>query len=315
MHEDQIDIDAVTVRALVADAFPHLDGEPVARVSGSGTVSAIWRIGDGLAARFPLRTEEADRLAEALRAEQLALAELASVCPVASPQPRGIGAPGHGYPLPWSLQTWVDGETATPTSCAGSAAFARDLAGLIRSLRVVPVRGRSFSGSGRGGELTDHDAWVTECLDRSTHLLDVPALAALWSRLRALPAGAAHVMSHTDLIPPNLLVDGDRLVGVLDGGGFQPADPSLDLVAAWHLLDADARQILRRAVGSGEIEWLRGAAWAFEQAIGLVWYYETTNPTMAELGRSTLARLLADPGVGGAPGPVRDPAVPPSAAG
>ena len=45
-------------------------------------------------------------------------------------------------------------------------------------------------------------------------------------------------MSHGDLIPGNVLVAGDRLSGVLDTGGFGPADPALDLVSAWHLLAA-----------------------------------------------------------------------------
>lgn len=37
-----------------------------------------------------------------------------------------------------------------------------------------------------------------------------------------------------------------------------------------------------------------GAAWAFEQAMGLVWYYEKSNPGMAQLGRRTLARIQED---------------------
>lgn len=55
---------------------------------------------------------------------------------------------------------------------------------------------------------------------------------------------------------------------------------------------------LRHRLGSSDLEWERGAAWAFVQAIGLVWYYVDTNPTMAELGRSTLRRLMDDPGIG-----------------
>ena len=40
-------------------------------------------------------------------------------------------------------------------------------------------------------------------------------------------------MSHGDLIPGNVLVNDGRLVGILDCGGFGPADPALDLVAAF----------------------------------------------------------------------------------
>jgi aminoglycoside phosphotransferase (APT) family kinase protein len=83
-------------------------------------------------------------------------------------------------------------------------------------------------------------------------------------------------------------------VGVLDAGGFGPADPALDLVAAWHLLDRERRDIVRRRLGSDEAEWKRGAAWALQQAMGLVWYYQRTNPRMSALGRNTLSRLLED---------------------
>ncbi|MFI5490698.1 MULTISPECIES: protein kinase family protein [Micromonospora] len=62
---------------------------------------------------------------------------------------------------------------------------------------------------------------------------------------------------------------GGRLVGVLDGGGFGPADPALDLVAARHLLDVHQRGILRRELGCGDVQWRRGMAWAFQQAMGL----------------------------------------------
>jgi aminoglycoside phosphotransferase (APT) family kinase protein len=83
-------------------------------------------------------------------------------------------------------------------------------------------------------------------------------------------------------------------VGVIDAGSFGPADPALDLVAAWHLLDRERRDIVRRHLGSDEVEWKLGTAWAFQQAMGLVWYYQRTNPGMSALGRNTLSRLVED---------------------
>ncbi|MGC5412219.1 aminoglycoside phosphotransferase, partial [Streptomyces sp. DT225] len=52
------------------------------------------------------------------------------------------------------------------------------------------------------------------------------------------------------------------------------------------------REVFRRALGCDELEWERGRAWAFEQAMGLVWYYADSNPVMSALGRRTIARLL-----------------------
>jgi aminoglycoside phosphotransferase (APT) family kinase protein len=100
-------------------------------------------------------------------------------------------------------------------------------------------------------------------------------------------------MSHGDLIPGNVLVDRGRLAGVLDVGGLGPADPALDLVAAWHLLEPGPRQALRDDLGPSELAWERGRAWAFVQAMGAVWYYVHSNPPMSRMGRRTLDRVLA----------------------
>jgi hypothetical protein len=51
----------------------------------------------------------------------------------------------------------------------------------------------------------------------------------------------------------------------------------LDLVAAWHLLEDGPRQVLREDLRCDDLEWERGKAWAFEQAMGLVWYYAQSN--------------------------------------
>lgn len=49
--------------------------------------------------------------------------------------------------------------------------------------------------------------------------------------------------------------------------------------------------MFRDELGSGGLDWARGQAWAFEQAMGLVWYYAGSNPVMSLLGRRTLRRL------------------------
>nr|WP_269449874.1 phosphotransferase [Auraticoccus cholistanensis] len=259
----------------------------------SGTVNRIFRIGDDLAARFRLRPGDPDAVEAELRAERAAAEQLAASCPVPVPRVVALGSPGHGYPLPWSVQTWLPGRTVTSTSCAGSQELAEDLAALVAALRRADTGGRSFSGPGRGGSLPRHDGWVEQCLAESRQLLDVGLLRELWQGFRELPAAGADVMSHTDLIPANLLTDGRRLTGVLDVGDSGPADPALDLVAGWHVLDARPRARFRELLGCGDVEWRRGAAWAFEQALGAFWCYLGSNPTMAELGAWTLHRVVA----------------------
>lgn len=294
MHADQVHIDLSTARRLILEQFPEWRDRPVVHVANDGTMNAIFRIGETQAARFPLRTSDAAATRARLQAEAEAMTDLAASCPFAAPSPVALGEPGHGYPLPWSVQTWIPGEVATATGLADSLPFARDLAALIRAFRSVDTRGRTFSGEGRGGNLSDSDEWMALCLRESVGIVDVERVGALWQQLVALPRVAPDAMSHGDLTAANLLVANGRLVGVLDTGGFAPADPALDLVVAWHLLDREARDALRADLESDDLEWARGKAWALQQAMGLVWYYATSNPTMAALGRTTVSRILAD---------------------
>lgn len=294
MHEGELALDEPRAARLISQHFPELSGLPLRPVSTVGTVNRIIRVGEELVARFPLLGASADGLGS----EAESLSELAAVCPFPAPRPYGIAPPCEDFDSAWSVQTWIDGVPADPDSAASSAPFARDIVRLIAALRAAPTRGRRFDGIGRGGRLADHDDWVAECLARSGHLFDTPRAAALWRGMRSRPASGSDTMSHRDLTPFNLLIDNrddaTRLVGILDAGAFGPADPALDLVAAWHLFDAPARRLLREGLAADENEWLRGAGWALQQALGLGWYYADSNPAMSALGLSTVQRLLTD---------------------
>nr|WP_296072669.1 aminoglycoside phosphotransferase family protein [uncultured Actinoplanes sp.] len=294
MHDDELDVTPQTVRKLIEAQFPQWRGETLTRVGSNGTVNAIFRLGERLTARFPLRPRDPVAARTWLEEEAAAARELHGRTRFATPEPVAIGEPGEGYPLPWSVQTWLPGVAATERDPGGSEQFARDLADFIASVRGMDTRGRTFRGTGRGGDLRDHDDWMATCFRRSEGILDVPRLRRVWARMRELPRGDyPDTMTHGDLIPGNVLVDGGRLAGVLDVGGLGVADRALDLVGAWHLLDDGPRRLLRDLLGCGDLEWERGRAWAFQQSMGAVWYYLGTNPAMSGMGRRTLARLTA----------------------
>lgn len=294
MHADQLTVSPQTVRDLVDEQFPSWRGLPIREVVSHGTVNALFRIGGGLLARFPLEPREVESARRWLRSEAQAARELLGRTRFPTPEPVALGEPGAGYPLPWSVQTWLPGTVATDEDPGGSVAFAHDLAEFIHGVRAIDTRGRAFRGRGRGGDLRSHDAWMETCFERSEHLLDVPRLRRAWAVMRVLPRTARDVMTHGDLIPGNVLVSEGRVAGVLDVGGMGPADPALDLVGAWHLLKAGPRRVLRGDLECGDLEWERGKAWAFEQSMGAVWYYAESNPAMSLMGRRTLHRIMAD---------------------
>jgi aminoglycoside phosphotransferase (APT) family kinase protein len=295
MHVGQLTVAARTVRELLDDQFPTWRELPIKDIGSRGTVNALFRIGDQLVARFPLESGDVASTRRWLESEAEAARLLLGRTRFRTPEPVALGEPGAGYPLPWSVQTWVPGTVAMDEDPGESVAFARDLAEFIRAVRAIDTHGRSFHGNGRGGDLRAHDAWMETCFQHSERLLDVPQLRRVWDEMRVLPRGAAgDVMNHGDLVPGNILVSHGRMVGVIDVGGLGPADPSLDLVGAWHLLEAGPRRVLHEDLGCDDLEWARGKAWAFEQAIGLVWYYVESNPPMSMLGQRTLQRIVTD---------------------
>jgi aminoglycoside phosphotransferase (APT) family kinase protein len=295
MHANQLEVSVEMVHALVVEQFPEWRSLPVRSIATHGTVNAIFRLGDHLAARFPLEPRDVPLTRRWLESEADAARELVDRTRFPTPKPVALGEPGAGYPLPWSVQTWVPGVVATDEDPGESVAFAHDVAEFISDVRGIDTRGRMFGGKGRGGDLQSHDEWMETCFDRSEDLLDVARLRRMWSVLRQLPRGTgADVMTHGDLIPGNVLVSDGHLAGVLDVGGLGPADQALDLVSAWHLLGAGPRRVLRADLGCDDLEWERGKAWAFEQAMGVVWYYVESNPAMSRMGQRTLARILAD---------------------
>lgn len=119
-----------------------------------------------------------------LEAEARAARELLGRTRLATPPPIALGEPGAGYPMPWAVQTWIPGTTASRAAPSGSVAFAHDLAEFIQDVRAIDTGGRTFTGTGRGGDLYAHDEWMRTCLERSQGVLDVARVRDRWHRLR-----------------------------------------------------------------------------------------------------------------------------------
>jgi aminoglycoside phosphotransferase (APT) family kinase protein len=151
MHADQLAVSEQTVAKLVDAQFPRWQGLPVSRVASQGTVNAIFRIGDELTARFPLRRREPEAARAWLEREAEAARELLGRTRFPTPEPVAIGEPGFDYPMPWSVQTWLPGAVASEQDPAQSVAFAVDLAEFIKGVRGLDTGGRTFPGGMRGG--------------------------------------------------------------------------------------------------------------------------------------------------------------------
>jgi aminoglycoside phosphotransferase (APT) family kinase protein len=292
MHDDQVDITPGAVARLVATQFPQWRDLPVRPVTSHGTVNALFRLGDEIVLRFPLRPSPDPGLRQELRAEQDIARRVAAHVPVPAPEPAGFGGPGEGYPGPWTAYSWIPGETVSRENIGDHDAFARDLAGFVSALHGMDAAGRTWTGGGRGGPLRLRDKSVRRALAESVALTDTIRLAGIWARCLEAPRDAADVWIHADLMPGNLLVRDGRLAGVIDVEDVCVGDPAVDLMPAWNLMAPGPRQVYRRSLGVSDATWERGRGWAIVQAIVALPYYVETNPVMAGTARRTLDALL-----------------------
>ena len=163
MTDGRIEVDPALARRLVAAQFPHWAALPVVPVEPGGWDNRTFRLGADMKLRFP----SAARYAAQVAKEQAWLPVLAARLPVPIPAPLARGAPGLGYPWPWSVQRWLAGEPAAAARIADRSRFAVEVAGFLRALQAIPAEGGPPAGAHsffRGGALATYDAETRACL-------------------------------------------------------------------------------------------------------------------------------------------------------
>jgi aminoglycoside phosphotransferase (APT) family kinase protein len=289
MHDDEVDIDAALVRALVADQFPQWADLPVEPVESAGTVNAIYRLGTELGVRLPRTPGGVDDVALELRW----LPELAPHLPLPVPVPVGAGRPGHGYAWPWSVYRWLDGTNPAIGGLADPAGLATDLAAFLHALHGIDTAGAP--GSGRGVPLATRDSAVRRAIGLLAGIIDTAAATAAWEAALDAPEWTGHpCWVHADLSPGNLLMVDDRLAAVIDFGVMGIGEPAVDLITAWSLFDPPTREIFRTATKADDATWERGRGWALSIALLELSYYQETNPVMATIAAHVINEVLTD---------------------
>ncbi|WP_232828446.1 GNAT family N-acetyltransferase [Kribbella monticola] len=284
MHADEAEIDETLVLRLIAAQFPQWAGLPVSEIPSSGTVNAMYRLGDSLTVRLP---RIAGGVAD-IAAEWEWLPRLADVLPVEIPAPVGRGEPGEGYPWIWSVQRWIPG--AVPA--AGDEVLAADLASFVQAFRRIDFAGGPAAH--RGGPLTTQDAETRDALEKLAGWIDTDTATAVWESALAAAPASSECWVHGDLMPSNLLVRDGRLAAVLDFATAGMGDPACDLIPAWNLLTGSARAVFREALAVDEDAWNRGRGRALSMALIQLPYYRDTNKGIAANAQYVIDEVLAD---------------------
>jgi aminoglycoside phosphotransferase (APT) family kinase protein len=105
LHAGEGAIDEALVVPLLAIQFPQLADRPLRAVPSTGTVNAIYGLGDHRGVRLP----RVDAGAEDLDQEGTWLPKLAPCLSLHVPEVVAIGHPMSGYPFPWAIYRCMDG--------------------------------------------------------------------------------------------------------------------------------------------------------------------------------------------------------------
>ena len=210
----------------------------------------------------------------------------ASIAPRASttaiPAPVAKGEPDAGFPYPWSVYRWLDGEPAATARVGDLTGFATTLAGFLSALGRCDATGGPEPGRHnffRGGPLATYEREALEAIDALGDEVPRDDVLRAWEAAMSTTWDRDPVWFHGDVAVGNLLVRDGRLAAVIDFGTSGVGDPACDMVIAWTFLSGPSRDRFRAELGVDPGTWSRGRGWALWKAlITLVGHLERGAP-------------------------------------
>jgi aminoglycoside phosphotransferase (APT) family kinase protein len=261
-----VTIDAALVTRLIARQFPHWADLPVRPVDAGGWDNRTFRLGDGMSVRLP----SAAAYVAQVDKEQVWLPRLAPQLPLPIPRPLARGAPDLGYPWPWSVYEWIDGECATGERIGDLRAFAVVLSDFLTALQRSDTADAPPPGTHnfwRGGALAVYDEETRNAIAALGDRVDRSTTRRVWDAALASAWRGKPVWVHGDVATGNLLVRDGRLAAVIDFGCSAVGDPACDTVIAWTFLSGASRRAFRSTLGIDDATWARGRGWALWKAL------------------------------------------------
>ena len=259
-------IDASLARRLIESQFPQWSHLPIAPVAVDGWDNRSFRLGSELTVRLP----SGDWYAQQVDKEQRWLPVLAPQLPLPIPTPVARGEPDAGFPYPWSVYRWLDGDLAANAPIRDLPAFAATLAGFLNALARVDATGGPEPGQHnffRGGPLATYEGETRRAIAALGSEVPTAEVERVWADAMATSWDREPVWFHGDVAATNLLVRDGQLSAVLDFGSSGVGDPACDVVIAWTFLSGPSRDRFRAQLDVDAATWSRGRGWALWKAL------------------------------------------------
>ena len=229
---------AETVRALIGDQHPDLAGLAVgAEFVGADMV--MYPLGDELAVRLP----RSQNTVASLEAEAHWLGQVSANWTFPFPRVMRRGEPGHGYPFPWSVITWVPGTAAEerPLDARAGVALGAALAQVHASAPAdAPFNSeQSIDLVGREPKFEHALGFLNHHPGPNGQRCDARAVRTVWEEALTAPAPDELVWSHADLHVANLISVDGAFGGIVDWADMSGCDRAVDLGFLYGALPAE----------------------------------------------------------------------------
>lgn len=213
MHRHEVDIPLNVVQELIQAQFPYLAKFPIMPIDSSGTVNAIYKLGQEFAIRLPRMKD----WSKDIEKEWTWLPRLAPSLSLKIPEPVVLGKPTASYPFGWAIYKWITGENYTDTRIHAEEDAARALAEFVTELHSIAVPDDAPAAGRR--PLAELDRITTDGIEASGDVLDKARTLAAWQHSRNASAwNGQSVWIHADLLRTNLIVASGRLAAIIDFG-------------------------------------------------------------------------------------------------
>lgn len=292
-NTDTIRIDAALVQQLITMQFPKWARLSIKTVEFDGWDNRTFHLGDSMLVRLPSGAEYAAKVAK----EQYWLPKLAPKLPLPIPTPLAMGTPAAGYLWPWSIYSWIEGDTAAVAPIDDMTQFAIALAEFLVALQRIDTTNGPVAGEHnfyRGGDLSVYDTETQFAIAKLGDAIDVNAVTTVWNAALASTWQYPPVWVHGDIAVGNLLVDYRQLSAVIDFGGLAIGDPACDLVMSWTWFSEESRTAFRIALNLDDATWARARGWALWKALIVCAVMPGTNSAECEQCWRVIDAVLAD---------------------
>ena len=172
------DITVEVVSCLISEQFPQWADLEIRPVALDGWDNTTFRLGEEKSVRLPSHA----RYVPQIDKEHRWLPALAPQLTVPIPQPIAKGRAGCGFPSPWSIYGWLEGDPAAIVGVHDHDRLAEDLAAFLRALQRVD-RGRATRGRhsfNRGGPVAAWDEQTRTTIDQLGESIDRGGAVAVW---------------------------------------------------------------------------------------------------------------------------------------